>query len=146
MNVSCEVVMEAISARRDREEGAVADAVVDAHLATCARCRSYAAGVDELSRRMRLRLLRPVPDLVNAIMSSSLGAELGPSLDLSLWRRSTRWLRLDWGHATRWAAAVLPLAVAVPALAFGASTHPQVIPSHLPTPCTYLLHHLASAT
>ncbi|HEY5272415.1 MAG TPA: zf-HC2 domain-containing protein [Acidimicrobiales bacterium] len=143
MKLSCEAIREAYSARLDGEEQTISDALIDAHLATCASCRHYIGDLEALSRRLRLQMLQPVPDLVNAILSPSVGPEPLPSVRTSFSGRPARWLRLDWGQATRWVAAVVPLAVAVPALALGAFTHPQVIPSHLPTPCTFfLLHHV----
>jgi predicted anti-sigma-YlaC factor YlaD len=143
MNLSCKVIRGASSARLDHEEQTISDALIDAHLATCADCRNYVGGLEQLNRRLRLQVLQPVPDLVNAILSSPAAPEPPPSVRMSLWSRPARWLRLDWGQTTRWAAAVAPLALAVPALALGAFTHPQVIPSHLPTPCTFfLVHHV----
>jgi hypothetical protein len=56
MNASCEVFQETISARFDREEQAISDSLIDAHLATCASCRAYAAGLEALSRRLGLGL------------------------------------------------------------------------------------------
>ncbi len=66
----CTRVEEAISARLDGEDPAMADEVIDAHVARCERCARYAAEAGEQQRRMRVRPSPAVPDLTGAILSA----------------------------------------------------------------------------
>jgi len=67
----CDVVREAVSAELDGEDAGLAPAEVQAHLATCAGCRSFAGGVAALSRSVRVRPAEPVPDLTASILAGA---------------------------------------------------------------------------
>lgn len=147
MITRCELVRESLSARFDGEEMPIAVAAVEAHLGICGACREFQALLAALDRRMRMRLRLAEP------VSDHLGEEVLTSLrnrDTRLFakvmtrrvaRRRSRTLRV-----TQWAAAVIPLAIAAPALTLGAFTHPHVVPSHVGTPCTISLVHQMART
>lgn len=137
----CALVCEALSARLDGEAGLVADAAMDAHLAGCAGCREFEANVADLTRRMRLRVLEPAPDLAAVILGSLGCAEPRSAIVARLERRWVVWHGSRWRRAGQWVAALVPLAVAVPAFALGVLPHPHVTPSRVPTPCTLSLAH-----
>lgn len=59
---SCERWREAVSAAADGEETGLDPGLVEAHLARCASCRSFATVVDR-SRRLSFAAVTPMPDL-----------------------------------------------------------------------------------
>lgn len=142
MIIGCDLVREALSSQLDGEDMPIAIAAIDDHLAGCAPCRDFEANLATLNRRLRLRVFEPVPDLTEEVFASfsepqprhlaRQGVEKRRVGD----RRRSHWLR-----ATEWVAAVVPLAVAAPALALGTFTHPHIVPSHVRTPCTITLAH-----
>ena len=69
--MECSRIQEALSARLDDEAADIEPAVVTTHLAGCAECRSFAAGVTALHRRTRVRAADPVPDLSEAILRNA---------------------------------------------------------------------------
>ncbi|MFF0147487.1 putative anti-sigma-YlaC factor YlaD [Amycolatopsis sulphurea] len=70
-NVSCEIFREALSARLDGEAGPVPEDEVDAHLETCAACRSWYERSASLRRSMLVRAAPAVPDLTARIMAET---------------------------------------------------------------------------
>jgi predicted anti-sigma-YlaC factor YlaD len=57
-----------VSAALDGEQPGLAQAEVDAHLATCPECRAFAEGAVVLNRSVRVRAAEAVPDLTAAIL------------------------------------------------------------------------------
>src|ERR1700738_2534898 len=68
--MDCTLFREAISARLDGEAAELEPAAVDAHLAVCQACRTWAAAAQRVTRAARVGPADPVPDLTVAIMSS----------------------------------------------------------------------------
>jgi predicted anti-sigma-YlaC factor YlaD len=104
----CSDFQEAISARLDGEAAAIKFAALDAHVAQCAACRTYATRADRLARSIRVRPAEAVPNLTTTILAN-------------VPKRARLWPRyvLLWVGLTQ-------LALALPALAGdgrGASTH-----------------------
>ncbi|MBB4684143.1 putative anti-sigma-YlaC factor YlaD [Amycolatopsis jiangsuensis] len=69
--MSCEIFREALSARLDGEAGPLPEDQVDAHLASCAACRSWYERSATLRRSMLVRAAPPVPDLTARIMAET---------------------------------------------------------------------------
>jgi predicted anti-sigma-YlaC factor YlaD len=111
--MTCMQIHQAISARLDGEDTAVDESIVYAHLAGCAGCRTFAHDAEALHRRVRLASAPAVPDLTPDILTAIgadtafAGADAEPDTHLAL-----RWILL--------AIAVAQIAVAIPALVFGA--------------------------
>jgi predicted anti-sigma-YlaC factor YlaD len=61
--MQCDRWQEALSAMADNEDPGVEPRLVQAHLADCPDCRSFAAAVDGSRRRGVVRPARPMPDL-----------------------------------------------------------------------------------
>jgi anti-sigma factor RsiW len=140
--IGCVAAHEAISSLVDGEWPPIAEAVTRDHLAGCPECREFEAKVISLRRQMSVRALAPAPDRTTEILASLGLADhtIAPQ------RAGTRLrgypARDLWLRATQWGAGLVPLLIAVPALALGAFTHPHLVGSHVLTPCTsYLLHH-----
>ena len=138
--MDCAMVQESISATIDGEDSPIPRAALDGHLATCARCRPFAARACDLSKRLRLTTAEAIPDLSSGILAALLVESPGRRRRRVLVPSAIRAPRPR--RASQWAAAVVPLGLAVPALAHGLFTHPAVDPSHLATPCTAALSHL----
>jgi predicted anti-sigma-YlaC factor YlaD len=68
--VNCEYYRQAISARLDGEDAELEISALETHLATCPDCQEWADAAAGVSRRMRVSLAEPVPDLAPAIMAS----------------------------------------------------------------------------
>jgi hypothetical protein len=68
--VRCEAAELELSARLDGAPDHRKDADLDAHLATCASCRSFEARAMRLRDAVRREAAAPVPDLVGAIMAA----------------------------------------------------------------------------
>ncbi len=64
----CDHVRLGLSARLDGEDAGVPDAVLDAHVETCLGCRAWLDGAAAVSRRLRLRVTEPPPDLAPAVV------------------------------------------------------------------------------
>jgi predicted anti-sigma-YlaC factor YlaD len=108
--MTCMQIRHAISARLDGEDPGLDEVTVYGHLATCPGCREFAHDAEELHRAVRLAPAPEIPDLTPGILAA-IGAETraagGPEAQ----------------HALRWilvAIAVTQIAVAIPALLFGA--------------------------
>jgi predicted anti-sigma-YlaC factor YlaD len=74
---ACESFRELISAAADDELPAADVVLLDAHLAGCAGCSSFAEQVARLTRAARLRTVLPEADLVERVMSRARPARLG---------------------------------------------------------------------
>jgi predicted anti-sigma-YlaC factor YlaD len=59
----CEHWQTAISARADGEDPGVNERLLDAHLVSCARCRSFAAAIEGSRRRLAVQPAPEMPDL-----------------------------------------------------------------------------------
>lgn len=67
--MSCEIWREALSARLDGEDLPAGTEDLDAHLATCPDCASYAHELEALHRATRLRPAEEVPDRTDVILA-----------------------------------------------------------------------------
>lgn len=134
--VTCRTAREAISALLDGEESPVTEDLLATHVSACASCESFHARAATLSRRLRVRAFEPAPSREDEILSAlGIAAATSPMRWPQPPRRVMRW-RASGVSATQWAAAVVPLGVAVPALALGAFAHVHIVASHVATPCT----------
>ncbi len=68
--MQCPGFREAASARLDGESPGVPVAELDAHLAGCAACATWAADASAVTRRARLAPAPPVPDLTVAVLTA----------------------------------------------------------------------------
>jgi|GEM_PF-82245 len=94
--MTCEEAHDALSALLDGEEPGRAAHAVDAHVQHCAACHGWRREAAALSRRLRLAIAPPVPDLTRAVLAA-----------VAVDRRSRMWRDLP---ATRVALAVIALA------------------------------------
>ncbi|GAA3524791.1 zf-HC2 domain-containing protein [Amycolatopsis ultiminotia] len=69
--MSCEIFREALSARLDGEAGPLPEDQVDAHLTTCAACRTWYERSAALRRSMLVRAAPAIPDLTARIMAET---------------------------------------------------------------------------
>ena len=69
--MECEVCREALSVRLDDEQESTASADVDAHLATCADCRTWLISATALTRTLRVRPTVEIPDFVDAVSAAT---------------------------------------------------------------------------
>jgi len=103
--MSCDPWLEAISARADGEDVQIDARMIDAHIATCASCRTFAANVHGLRRSASIEVAEPMPDLSGVVVKAARLADRG-----SVW-----WvLRLGLGVV-----AMQVLLLSVPALFLG---------------------------
>ena len=103
--MSCDPWLEAISARADGEDVQIDARMIDAHIATCASCRAFAANVHGLRRSASIEVADPMPDLSGVVVKAARLADRG-----SVW-----WvLRLGLGVV-----AMQVLLLSVPALFLG---------------------------
>ncbi|MFN8023818.1 MAG: zf-HC2 domain-containing protein [Acidimicrobiales bacterium] len=65
--MDCEHWQTAISARADGEDPGVTERLLDAHLATCPSCRSFAAAIDGSRRRLVVQPAPVMPDLSHQV-------------------------------------------------------------------------------
>ncbi|SEP07255.1 zf-HC2 domain-containing protein [Trujillonella endophytica] len=68
--MQCPAIREAVSARLDGESPGVPAVELDAHLAGCPACASWAAAASAVTRRARLAPAPPVPDLTTAVLTA----------------------------------------------------------------------------
>ena len=61
--MDCDVWQTAISARADGEDPGVDERLLDAHRASCAACRSFAAAIDGSRRRLSVQMAPEMPDV-----------------------------------------------------------------------------------
>lgn len=107
-------IRHAISARLDGEDPGLDETTVYGHLATCAACRAFAHDTEELHRVVRLSPAPEIPDLTPGILAA-IGRETlagAPAGESSETQRALRWILV--------AIAVAQIAIAIPALLFGA--------------------------
>jgi predicted anti-sigma-YlaC factor YlaD len=107
-------IRQAISARLDGEDPGLDEAVVYGHLAQCSGCQEFAHDAESLHRAVRLSPAPPMPDLTAQILGA-IGHDTttheGAATDA------------DTQHVLRWvlvAIAIAQIAIALPALLFGA--------------------------
>jgi len=139
---SCRLAREAISALVDGEEAPIGEAVVAAHIARCRPCREYRARIESLKRQLRVRALATSSggvDVVLDLLRCAGEASRPDGVPALSWTDRHRRACL---RATQWAAGVVPLGFALPALALGAFAHIHVVPSHVISRCTVGLGHL----
>ncbi|HEX2029782.1 MAG TPA: hypothetical protein VHL78_00060 [Actinomycetota bacterium] len=105
----CEVAERELSARLDDAGDRRLDRSLEEHVASCPRCRAFAAGARRLRDAGRLRLAEPVPDLVPQIMAAVRGeARARPRPGRSI-AAAPGWTR----YAAAFVAAAVVAAVAV---------------------------------
>jgi predicted anti-sigma-YlaC factor YlaD len=132
--VGCEQAREAISAGLDSEGSPVAGPALAAHLTGCRSCRDFEASAADIGRRARLHTARDVPEDLVARLSPLLRPAPRPLAALAGLRgRGGRPARLS---SARWAASLLPGALAVAALSLGVGAHPHLVPTRPRSPCT----------
>jgi hypothetical protein len=134
--VSCEEAREAISARLDGEQPPFSAASLDAHIVLCQPCREFEGAALAIGRRLRLRARRPVPDDLVETLVSLMSPPPRPILVPLGRRRSGAGSGFGYAHTARWAAAILPAALAATAISFGVGSHPRLVPTRPPSPCT----------
>lgn len=69
--MGCQTWREALSARLDAEPLGLDAALLDAHLAACAGCREYEAGLNRLHRMVRVSSADVVPDRTEEILAAA---------------------------------------------------------------------------
>lgn len=67
----CAECRELLSVVTDGEATELERRSVEAHLAGCSRCESYASAIERLNRRLRVRAADPVPDLAERIVAGA---------------------------------------------------------------------------
>lgn len=117
--MTCEEVREQVSARLDGETTAVADSLIDAHLATCAECHVFAERAVVLHRRMRLLEAPRVGDV---------SAGVAAAIDADAHSRRRLWRSWQLTRATLGGIGAAQLLLAVPVLLFG---HDEQAPTHV---------------
>ena len=70
--MECQRYREQLSARMDGEDTDVLDRQLDAHLAACPECRSWADAAVAVNRRLRVQRVRELPDLSGRILRAAL--------------------------------------------------------------------------
>jgi len=140
--VACQEAVEAISARMDGEALPVAARDLDAHLASCAACRHFAAEAVALGRQVRLRPARPVPVDLTPKLAALLEAP-APALPREWKSRFARGAGPGWAGRAQWAGATMSVAFVALAISLGVGSHPRLVPTRPPSPCTVglLAHH-----
>lgn len=116
----CQPCREALSARLDGEAPGIADELVDAHLRSCAPCRSFATGAATLNRRTAVRPVEAVPDLTGAILAAAEPPE--PAIAPASVPVAARTASASGAHWSRWAllaVALTQLLLALPTLVLG---------------------------
>jgi anti-sigma factor RsiW len=139
--IRCHLAREAISALVDGEEPPVSEAITSAHLAQCRLCGEFQASVLSLTRQIRVRALAPAPGNAGEILELLGYTNEAPAPRHGWVRPWAERYRFSLVRASQWAAGIVPLGLALPALALGAFAHIHVVPSHVPSPCTMALHH-----
>jgi predicted anti-sigma-YlaC factor YlaD len=142
---TCDLVREAHSAHLDNEEGQLARAEVDRHLAACPGCREFAAGAMML-RDQTTSLEQPhVP--TPAGLLAAVAATRGTTSVLSAaGARVTRLRRLAGSRRVPLALAAMALVVALPIASAGALSRLDVGHTQSRATCSTLLlshHHRA---
>jgi len=142
---ACTRVQESLSALADGEQPLIAEVEARAHLGVCAHCRRFEEALAPLSWILAARSLASPPDNSGAILAA-LGCDGDTSRLTAAFDRVVRAIRHPrWTGAGQWAAAIIPLAVATPALVLGLGGHDSTAPVHLMSPCTQALIHYMRA-
>jgi predicted anti-sigma-YlaC factor YlaD len=135
--LTCRQVCEQLSAALDGEAPELLGREATHHLAGCGACREFEGRAASVTRQLRLRLLEPAPDLSDRILHRI--ALEAAARDLPAASRRQR--RLPARHMVRWAAALVPLAIATSGFASSAFATTRVVPTRPVTTCTAALHH-----
>jgi predicted anti-sigma-YlaC factor YlaD len=108
--MSCTRIRHAVSARLDGEGPGLDDTTIDAHLDSCAACRSFANTAARIHRAARLAPAPEVPDLTPRILAAVESESSAPirAADTQL---ALRWILV--------VLALVQIGVAVPALILG---------------------------
>jgi predicted anti-sigma-YlaC factor YlaD len=139
--ITCGVAREAVSALIDGEAPPVSEAIAANHLARCRECREFRADAVSLTRQMRLQTFAGVPNSAPEALARLGCRDQTEAAPRPRGRARVRVSRVLWSRATQWAVGVVPLGIAIPALALGAFAHIHIIPTHTLSPCTMWLHH-----
>ncbi|MHA6797922.1 zf-HC2 domain-containing protein [Bounagaea algeriensis] len=111
--MDCDTCREALSARLDGETPPAPAERVEHHLAGCSACRSWEQRARDLSRTLRVRPVRPVPDVSRSVVRAAAARRSRP----------VRWLSVRWRR-------VLLACVAVCQIALGVAQVPGLPGSH----------------
>jgi predicted anti-sigma-YlaC factor YlaD len=134
--VTCEEATESISARLDGERHPLAEPALAQHLAGCPACRDFEADAVAIGRRALLRAPRPVPGDLMASLVPLLEPSPTGLLATKRHRRRERPPSFGWTSTARWAGVLVPAITAVAAISLGLGSHPHLVPTRPPSPCT----------
>jgi len=128
----CEQVREHISAGLDGEETSELSPVELRHFMDCTGCRNFEQGAGLVSRQLRIRVLEPAPDFSKQILE-----RISAEVPFPMAAHSVRKRRSGTAHrVTGWAAAVIPLGLALSGFTSSAFAQPRVTPTHPVASCT----------
>lgn len=113
MDVDCDTCRAALSARLDGETPPVPAERVEHHLAACPACRSWEQRARDLSRALRVRPVRPVPDVSRSVLRAAATRRSRP----------VRWRAVRWQR-------VLLACIAVCQIALGVAQIPGLPGTH----------------
>lgn len=142
---TCDLVREALSARLDNEEGQLAQADVDRHLAGCPGCREFAAGALMLRDQTTSLEQSPVPTPEGLLVAVA-ATRSTPSVLAAAGARVTRLRRLGGSRRVPLALAAMALVVALPIASAGALSRLDFGHTESRATCSTLLlshHHRA---
>ncbi len=129
---TCSRLREHISAGIDGEATSEFSSRERQHLEVCRACNDFEQRAAVVTRQLRIRILDPVPDLSDKILRL-ISAEAHPAIPV----RPTRQRRVGPApRIARWAAAVIPLALALSGFSSSAFAETHVAPTHPVTSCT----------
>jgi predicted anti-sigma-YlaC factor YlaD len=128
----CEQVREHISAGLDGEETSELSPVEITHFMGCEGWRNFEQGASLVTRQVRIHVLEPAPDLSKQILER-ISAEIPvrTTTHSAPRRRSVTAPRV-----AGWAAAVIPLGLALSGFTSSAFAQPRVLPTHPAASCT----------
>jgi predicted anti-sigma-YlaC factor YlaD len=129
---TCSRLREHISAGIDGEVTSELSTREVRHLEVCRACNDFEQRAAVVTRQLRIRILEPVPDLGDQILSH-ISAEVHHPMPAHP-PRQRRAGRVP--PMTRWAAAMIPLALAVSGFSSSAFAESHVAPTHPVTSCT----------
>lgn len=137
---TCELARESLSAEADGESATLTADARQRHVDGCASCRAFADDVNALNRTLRVRAADAPGEGASAVLAL-LGVPASPPGEPCdraprTARRAGRRVRHAVAAGALWAVALIPLGVAVPALAAGAFAHVHIVGTHAPSPCT----------
>lgn len=102
--MNCEICRDALSAQLDGEELGVDRALLEAHLDACSGCWTFAAGLTDLNRAIRIRPALPIPDLTERVLARV---------------ETPQRFHPEWARYALFVVALTQLVIALPALVFG---------------------------